>query len=162
MTVCVHGRRRSDDHGQYDLKRQCFSPTGPHNSPAARASGSPSPSPTRRGPATRPSDVQRQAGSPLASPRRMGCLPSLGEASQDDNELVGLQSAAKDKVCVLARPCFLIYDICKGTVDHGMRYVVNMQSSEEQPKPRSWCYLVLVLLIEQGGQLYINSALVFS
>ncbi|KAL2092090.1 hypothetical protein ACEWY4_011888 [Coilia grayii] len=91
-------KRRSDDHGQYDLKRQCFSPTGPHNSPAARASGSPSPSPTRRGPATRPSDVQHQAGSPLASPRRMGCLPSLGEASQDDNELVGLQSAAKDKL----------------------------------------------------------------
>ncbi|XP_063051197.1 poly(A) RNA polymerase GLD2 [Engraulis encrasicolus] len=95
-------KRRSDDYGQNDLKRQCFSPTGPHNRPESRL-GSPlgSPSPSRHGhrPAVHPGDVQRlQGGSPLASPRRMGCLPSLGEASRDEGELVGLQSAAKDKL----------------------------------------------------------------
>ncbi|XP_042562491.1 poly(A) RNA polymerase GLD2 [Clupea harengus] len=91
-------KRRGDDHGQFELKRQCYSPPGLYVRPLAKASGSPLPNrlQTDRAAVTHPSSP-RQASSPLLSPRPASCLPSFGEASQD-SDLIRLQSAAKDKL----------------------------------------------------------------
>ncbi|XP_041956314.1 poly(A) RNA polymerase GLD2 isoform X1 [Alosa sapidissima] len=90
-------KRRGDDHSQYELKRQCYSPPGPYIRPAATASRSPLPTrlETARAAGTFPSDVHSRASTPLSSPTP--AVPSLGEASQD-NDLISLRSAAKDKL----------------------------------------------------------------
>lgn len=106
---CLCRRRRSDDHGQYELKRQCHSPPGPYVRPAVKSTGSPLANrlDVARAVDTHPSDLRGRVSSPLLSPRPTGCLPSLGEASED-NDLISLRSAAKDKVYILTALCFTV------------------------------------------------------